>query len=62
MDGVDKMNIEKLLSNPSECEYRVMLREFFEYDVPLKCPYKSMLKAFYNNLLKKERDKDSGLI
>ena len=62
MDGLDKMNIEKLLSDPSECEHRVMLREFFEYDIPLKCPYKSMLKAFYNNLLKKERDKDSGLI
>ena len=62
MDGLDKMNIEKMLSDPHECEYRVMLREFFEYDVPLKCPYRSMLKAFYNNLLTKERDGDCGLI
>jgi len=62
MDGLDKMNIEKMLSDPHECEYRVMLHEFFEYDVPLKCPYKSMLKAFYNKLLTKERDCDCGLL
>ena len=62
MDGLDKMKIEKMLSDPSECDYRVILREFFEYDVPLKCPYKSMLKAFYNDLLTKERNCDCGLL
>ena len=62
MDGLDKMNIEKMLADPSECDYRVMLREFFSYDVPLKCPYKTMLKAFYNKMLTKEREKDSGLL
>ena len=62
MDGLDKMNIEKMLADPAECNYRVMLREFFEYDVPLKCPYKVMLEAFYNKMLSKERDENSGLI
>lgn len=62
MDGLDKLNIEKLINDPKECEYRVLLREFFQYDVPLKCPYKAMLEAFYKKLVAKERDKDSGLI
>ena len=62
MDGSDRMNIEKMLIDPNECEYRVMLKVFFEYDVPLKCPYKAMLKAFYDDLIDEERDKDSGLL
>ena len=62
MDGLDKMNIEKMLSDPSECEYRVMLHEFFEYQIELKCPYKEMLRTFYNNSISKERQCDCGLI
>ena len=62
MDGLDKMKIEKLLSDPGECDYRVLLKEFFEYDVPLKCPYKTMLRAFYNGMISKERNCDCGLI
>jgi len=62
MDGLDKMNIEKMLADPSECDYRVMLREFFEYNVPIVCPYKTMLRAFYNKMISKERDRDSGLL
>ena len=62
MDGLDKMNIEKMLSDPHECQYRVFLRSFFEYNIPIVCPYKTMLKAFYNKMLTKERDKDSGLL
>jgi len=62
MDKLDKFNIEKLLNNPEECGYRVMIREFFQYNVPLKCPYKSMLKAFYDNLINNEKDKESALL
>ena len=62
MDGLDKMNIEKMLADPHECQYRVMLKAFFEYDIDIACPYKTMLRAFYNKMISKERDKDSGLI
>ena len=60
MDGLDKMHIEEMIDDPIECQYRVLLREFFSYDVPLACPYKSMLKAFYNNMV--DQQTDSGLI
>lgn len=62
MDHLDKLKIEQLLSDPNECGYRVMLREFFEYNVPLVCPYKTMLKAFYKRLASKEADRESGLL
>ena len=61
MDHLDKVKIEELIDNPEECGYRVMLREFFQYDVPLACPYKAMLKAFYETIRKKEDDRESGL-
>ena len=62
MDGLDKMKIEQMLANPHECDYRVFLRSFFEYDIPIVCPYKTMLRAFYNKMISKERDRDSGLL
>lgn len=61
MDNLDKLNIEKLLNDPNECGYRIMLREFFEYDIPLKCQHKEMLKAFYENLKERQNQKESGL-
>ena len=60
MDHLDEINIESLINNPEECGYRVMLREFFQYDVPLACPYKAMLQAFYEKIKGKENDKESG--
>ena len=61
MDGLDKTNIEKLLSDPSECGYRVMLREFFEYQISLKCPFKEMLDFFYKRLQESQNNRESGL-
>ena len=60
MDMYEKFDIEKLINNPNECDYRVLLREFFEYQIPLKCPYKAMLKAFYDDRKERELKKDQG--
>ena len=62
MDHLDRVNIEKLLSDPTECDYRIIIREFFEYKVPLKCPMRAMVKAFFDKLIESEKDKNSGLI
>ena len=55
MDMYEELNIERLIDEPIECQYRTVLREFFEYDVPLKCPYRSMLKTFFEKLKDQDR-------
>jgi len=62
MNGLDKQNIEKILSDPTECPYRIMLKEFFEYDIPIQCQYRKMLRKFFEKSDYKEQDLDSGLI
>ena len=52
---LDKLRLERLINEPEECDYRVILREVFNYDVPIRCPYKSMIKAFYEDLKKHEK-------
>lgn len=60
MNGLDRLNLEKLINDPHECQYRIAMREFFEYQIPLKCPYRAMVKAFFEKLKENEMDKEAG--
>jgi len=62
MDMLDRLKIEQLSGDPKECEYRMVCREFFELDVPLKCPIRERVKDYFRDMQWKENDLNSGLI
>ena len=62
MDASDKSNIEKFIYSPERCTGLVMLKEFWNCEVPKDCPWKKVLKKLYEQDEKLQQEKDSGLI
>lgn len=52
---IDNINVECLLSGSEECEFRMLLKKLFEYDIEPSCPYRKMLKRFYEDIKAREK-------
>jgi len=50
MEQLDKLNVEQMVKDEDKCPYRIMLKEYFQYDIPVDCQYKKMLKTYFRDL------------
>ena len=62
MDASDKSNIEKFIYSPEGCTGLIMLKEFWNCEVPKDCPWKKVLKKLYEQDEKQQQERESGLI
>ena len=46
-----------MVKDEDKCPYRIMLKEYFQYDIPIDCQYRKMLKAYFKDLEPKEKQK-----
>jgi hypothetical protein len=47
----DDVDIRCLLSEDTHCQFRVKLNKNFGYDIPIKCPYRVILKTVFEQYL-----------
>ena len=49
MEQLDKLNVEQMVKDEDKCPYRIMLKEYFQYDIPVDCQYRKMLKTYFRD-------------
>ena len=61
MDMYEQLDIEQLIKTQQEkCRWRVIVKTFMEYDIPVECPLERWVRAYFKKLMNSEMDKEAG--